>query len=381
MIRKTTSWLVISTIIILLTSMSRGLFDREAGAKGSNTNAGSLSIEMIEVPAGSFRMGSGSGDEDETPVHQVSISKPFLMGKYEVTNNLAARVFTWAFEHGKIKEDSGSFVDREGDFKKLLDTADDENQMFFGHNKFSVRPGKENYPCTLITWFGCVKFCNFLSSMENLEPVYSGSGLECSWNANGYRLPTEAEWEYAATGAGRDTTFKYAGSDNPSEVGWFESNEKKHTHPVGEKKPNPLGFYDMSGNAWECCWDLYGYYIPETIDADQFLKSVLIKTNNKEQKDFISKIYKKEATGNSYSLSHDLTNEDNRKTWELFRGIGFIMGPQNDPKGIMYRNKRVLKGGDWGSIEFYLRPSYRGRVLMEMGSTGTGFRIAKNRID
>jgi len=379
MLKKTRISVTVSVILIIVTSMSRSIIPIGVNDRELTTGAESPKIEMIDIPAGSFLMGSITGDEDETPVHPVTISKAFAMSTYEVTNRIAAPVFTWALKQGKITENNGWFVDSEGDPKKLIDTGDENADLIFSQNKFSVRPGKENYPCILISWFGCVRFCNFLSSMEKLTPAYSESGLVCDWNANGYRLPTEAEWEYAATGAGHGKRFQYAGSDDASEVGWFEGNEKTQPHPVGEKKPNGLGLFDMSGNVWECCWDLYGYYIPVTIDPDLFLKSLLIKAITIEQKDFISRIYVQNKTGSMYSLSPDITNEDNRKAWELFRSIGFVMGNETDPRGIVYRNKRVLKGGDWGSVESYLRPTFRGRVLMEVGGTGTGFRIVQNR--
>jgi sulfatase modifying factor 1 len=114
-------------------------------------------------------------------------------------------------------------------------------------------------PVERVSWEDSVEFVNEVSRLMGFPPVYAGSGDDVRWGqrAPGFRLPTEAEWEYAGR-AGRD--FEFAGSDRAADVAWTRENSSLRSHSVGLKRPNAWGLRDMSGNVYEWCWDRYGDY-------------------------------------------------------------------------------------------------------------------------
>ncbi len=163
---------------------------------------------MVYVSGGTFTMGATSeqGSDawgDEKPTHSVTLSS-FYLCKYEVTQAL------WRAVMGN-------------------------NPSWFEGN---------NLPVEWVSWDDCQ---TFISRLNNLT-------------GKNFRLPTEAEWEYAARGGNRSRGYKYSGSNKLSDVAWFDDNSDRKTHPVGTKSPNELGIYDMSGNVWEWCSDWYGTY-------------------------------------------------------------------------------------------------------------------------
>jgi formylglycine-generating enzyme required for sulfatase activity len=242
---------------------------------------------FVRVSVGTFMMGSPGfevgrgGDEVQ---HEVTISKPFYMGKYEVTQK------EWV--------------------------------AVMGTNPSNFKG--DNLPVEQVRWYDAIKYCNALSVKEGLTPAYTvfGKGVTWNGNANGYRLPTEAEWELACR-AGTTSPF-YTGNNITTNHANYDGNYpyngntkgvyRGKTWDVGSGTPNPWGLYDMSGNVWEWCWDWYGSYSTSSV---------------------------------------------------------------TDPLGASSGPHRVLRGGSWGSSGQYLRSAYRGYYTPFLRYDYLGFRLVR----
>ena len=289
----------------------------------SNGALGSAKLDGFAlIPAGSFQMGDALDWASDAPIRTVKVSA-FYMGINLVTWTDWNTVRTWGVTHGYTDLSSGE--------------------------------GKgANHPVQMITWYDTVKWCNARSEMDGLTPCYSAAGVAyrtgnsdavaCKWAANGYRLPTEAEWEKAARGGLSGTRFPWGDMIRESQANYLSApagymydlgpegfnsigriGSKPYTSPVGSFAPNGYGINDMVGNVAEWCWDWYGTY---------------------------------------------------------------AKGQQTDPRGVALGSCRVLRGGGWCYNADFCRVAARnyyhplGSSREDIGFCGgdIGFRVARSSV-
>jgi formylglycine-generating enzyme required for sulfatase activity len=255
-------------------------------------------MKFVRIEPGEFLMGSRKDQidlllrlypsskrtgwwEHEQPQHPVTIARPFFLAVHEVT---------------------------QGQYKAVMG----ENPSRF--------QGSENRPVEQVSWLDAVKFCNKLSEQDGRKHDGSEGAQLSNPGGNGYRLPTEAEWEYACRA---ETEALYPFGDDASAVGryaWYIENSAKATHPVGVKPPNPWGLYDMMGNVWEWCAD-------------------------------------------SYDEKYDVS----------YRPSG--------PPGTRRASHRAIRGGAWECFAGFCRPAYRGSFQQEFRGDFLGFRVVTDVTD
>ena len=190
-------------------------------------------IPLKLIPAGTFLMGSpdGEGADDERPQHKVTISRPFYLGVYPVTQA----------QYAMLMGKNPSRFAATGDGKDKVAWMD-----------------TSQFPVDQVNWYESVQFCNALSQTEGLVPYYEIRGEKVEiLGGDGFRLPTEAEWEYACR-AGTSSAYGFKGGEKELRgYAWFIKNSDERTRVVGEAKANQFGLHDMHGNVWEWTWDAY----------------------------------------------------------------------------------------------------------------------------
>mgnify|MGYP006277158145 CR=1 FL=1 len=249
-------------------------------------------VDMVTVNGGTFEMGctdeQNGCDDDEYPIHTVTLSS-FEISEYEITNSQYTN-----FLNNINCNSNGTYHDPQYGSIEYIDMDNYDCQINYSGGQFVAESGKENHPAITLSWYGANAFARW----------------------TGGRLPTEAEWEFAARGGNNSNGFTYSGSDNYDEVAWHGYNSASYSHEVGSKSPNELGIYDMSGNAWEWCYDWY---------------------------------------------SSDYYNNS----------------PESNPQGPDSGTKRVLRGGSYNYHFSYCRVASRHSNPPDFSSNYMGFRIAR----
>lgn len=246
---------------------------------------------MVLIPGGTFYMGSESGDADEKPVHKVILSD-FYLGTYEVTVAEYRLFINSTGYKTNAEKGSGSYI--------YVDGSWDKKAGINWRNDTGGKTAQDNHPVIHVSWNDAKAYCDWLSEKSGKT----------------YRLPTEAEWEYGARGGNQSKGYEYAGSNNVGDVGCYSSNSGNKTHAVGEKLPNELGLYDMTGNVWEWCSDWYGAY---------------------------------------------------------------PFGSQTNPTGPTSGSYRVMRGGSWNVAPRLCRVAYRSDFTPGYRSNALGFRLARTK--
>ena len=245
--------------------------DSQVLAQSAKEITNSIGMKLVLIPKGTFQMGSPIKEEGavKDEEQQVTISKDYYLSVTEVT---------------------------QGQYEKVMGT----NPSYFQGDKIKGR--SFNHPVEMVSWEDAVEFCKKLSDL----PEEKKAGRV-------YRLPTEAEWEYVCRAGGKSAYSFGESSKSLGDYAWFNENSNRQTHPVGEKKANARGLYDMQGNVWEWCSDWYDEYPKGTV---------------------------------------------------------------SDPTGPKGGSLRVGRGGSWDFVAALCRSAFRGRVVPSYRSSDFGFRVA-----
>ena len=299
---------------------------------------------MVLVDGGPFLMGNVDTNESnewwyarEVPQHTADVS-PYYIERYEVSNERMRQVMQWANDQGLLNTSPAGVTNAVGEPHELLNLDDPSSALSFTNGAFSVAAGRENFPCVMVTWYGAMAYCSYRNDAEGLVNGIDLSDWSCDFEADGYRLPTEAEWEKAARGGLAAHHFPWPGSGgswsnhidgakanyhlsgDPYDQGSTPLAYYNGSHsPAGPDMANGHGIYDMAGNVYEWCYDRY--------------------------------------SGAWYSHPNALLK---------------------DPAGPPTGSVRVLRGGAWYRTAEYLRCSFRHFSDPDFSYYAFGFRCARS---
>ncbi len=300
--------------------------------------------DMVLVPAGEFEMGDsfGEGYSYELPVHDVYLDA-YYIDTYEVTNEQYADALNWAWDQGGLIHVSGGVVLKYGGTTYGYcdtTTSSSHSRIEWDGDIFTVTPGKEDHPMANVSWYGAVAFSNWRSGMEGRTACYDLATWTCNFDADGYRLPTEAEWEKAA---GWDPVLErhFRFGEHTDGCGYncldgHRANYWESGHPYENGAypwTTPVGYYDGRNHG--------GY---QTEDAQSYYGC-------------------RDMSGNVWEWCHD---------W--YDSGYYSSSPYHNPTGPASGTYRVLRGGSWNSNPSPCRAAYRGRVDPHPRLNNYGFR-------
>ncbi len=319
---------------------------------------------MALIPAGEFLMGDtfNEGSTNERPVHAVYVDA-FYMDRYEVTNEQYAAALNWALAQGNLITVTNGVVYKFNSGTSFpycdTDSSSSFSRITFNGTSFGVVAGKENHPMVRVSWYGAAAYANWRSGMEGRQPAYDTTTWECNFAASGYRLPTEAEWEKAARGGASGRRFPWADGDTIQHAranyySWsgyaYDTSLTRNYHPlwgVGSfHYTSPVGFFS-GALQHKADWGWPG----------------------------AATSYQTVSGANGYGL-YDMAG--NAWEWcnDWLNSTYYSTSPYANPRGPTSGTYRVVRGGSWYSIAYYLRCAYRGSYNPNVRSNGFGFRLA-----
>ncbi|MDO9069574.1 MAG: formylglycine-generating enzyme family protein [Deltaproteobacteria bacterium] len=246
----------------------------------ADDGGGSIPAGFRRLEAGTFTMGSPAGElgrQSDEVQHEVQLTHDFDIQETEVTNQQFLELVQWAKDQGYVTATAASVMDNMGSNRELLDLDDNDCAIDYNAATGQFSTTAPTLPVKEATWYGAAAYCDWLSLHEGRTAAYDHVTWSCNegapYDAQGYRLPTEAEWEYAcragSTAAfcnGAITSTNCSPMDpNLAAVGWFSCNAGSAVHAGASKAANTFGLYDMHGNMWEFCNDWYGAYGTGTV--------------------------------------------------------------------------------------------------------------------